>query len=92
MANPDLFAAIVIDPKTLDFSTTRCNSNQMYVLFGIQFCPNNISAHTYIIFLSAPLVCFLHVCVLTRVKESAVEGWAKLCNGQLKRTILLFGN
>lgn len=92
MENLDLFGPIVFDPLTLDFSTTKCNSNQMYVVPVLQFCSYfNISACTCIIFLSA-LVCFLHVCVCVRVKESAMEGWAKLHNGQLKRTILLFGN
>lgn len=40
----------------------------MYVLPGLQFCSHfNISAYTFIIFLSLLLVCFLacvHVCVV----------------------------
>lgn len=64
MKNPSLFGPKVIGPLTLDFSTTKCNSNQMYVVPGLQFCSHfNISASTCIIFLSVPLVCFVHVCV-----------------------------
>lgn len=42
-----------------------------------------LSGHSY--FCSSAIVC---VCV----DEGLVEGWAKLYNGQLKRTILLFSN